>query len=189
MSFDAVASVAPAARLSRPVKSPSCRSNSTPYLFTHYDTPAFRIRIPLDLQPCLRKTEYRRSLGRCYAAEAKLRALRLATAALEVFSFARSVIQARREIGESQGESGSTQGPIIKAGSTPRRVNWEKHQVQQDNSQPSNRSTSSAASTLDNLLMRLWSPLVCLCVWADHCSLLGYDHNTIPPSPSPISSA
>ena len=66
-----------------------------PYLFTHHNSPAFRIRIPADLQSCLGKTEYRRSLGRCYVREAKLRALRLATAALEIFSFARSAIQAR----------------------------------------------------------------------------------------------
>ena len=69
----------------------------TPYLFTHHNSPAFRIRIriPADLQSCLGKTEYRRSLGRCYAREAKLRALRLATAALEIFSFARAAIQTR----------------------------------------------------------------------------------------------
>lgn len=56
----------------------------------------FRIRVPLELQPCLGKKEYRRSLGRCYAAEAKLLALKMAAAALEVFSFARMALEARQ---------------------------------------------------------------------------------------------
>ena len=52
----------------------------SPYLFSHRNSLTFRIRIPADLQACLGKSEYRRSIGRCYAAEAKLRAFRLATA-------------------------------------------------------------------------------------------------------------
>ena len=67
----------------------------SPYLAAHRNTLIFRIRIPQDVQTCLGRTEYRRSLGRCYAAEAKLRALKPAAAAFEVFSFARAVIQAR----------------------------------------------------------------------------------------------
>ncbi len=98
-----------------------------PYLFTHHNSPAFRIRIPADLQPCLGKTEYRRSLGRCYASEAKLRALRLATAALEVFSFTREVIQSRQEVIPHEGGLGTTREPTTsRAGSTPRHDDREK---------------------------------------------------------------
>lgn len=105
-----------------------------PYLFTHHNSPAFRIRVPADLQPCLGKTEYRRSLGRCYASEAKLRALRLATAALEIFSFAREAVQSRTEILLSHDETGqkaqlgTTWEPdTFWAGSTPRHSNREKN--------------------------------------------------------------
>ena len=63
---------------------------TSPYITKHRDLPTFRIRIPADLQTCLGKAEYRRSIGRCYAPEAKLRALRLAIAALEFFSLTRS---------------------------------------------------------------------------------------------------
>lgn len=68
-----------------------------PYLSGRRNVPTFRIRIPADIQSCLSRTEYRRSLGPCYAAEARLRSLRLATAAHEVFAFAREAIQARTE--------------------------------------------------------------------------------------------
>ena len=69
----------------------ACGSKYSPYLAVHRNALIFRIRIPQDVQACLGRTEYRRSLGRCYAAEAKLRALKLAAAAFEVFSFARAV--------------------------------------------------------------------------------------------------
>ena len=71
------------------------RAKHAPYLVSHRNALIFRIRIPQDVQACLGRTEYRRSLGRCYAAEAKIRALRLATAAFEVFSLTRAVIRAR----------------------------------------------------------------------------------------------
>ena len=48
-----------------------------PYLSTRRSVPTFRI--PVDLQVCLGRIEYRRSLGPCYASEAKFCALRLAT--------------------------------------------------------------------------------------------------------------
>ncbi len=67
----------------------------SPYVTRHRAALTFRIRIPLELQACLGRKEYRRSLGRCYATEAKLRALRLAAAALEVFAFAREAVQGR----------------------------------------------------------------------------------------------
>ncbi len=103
-----------------------------PYLFTHHNSPAFRIRIPADLQPCLGKTEYRRSLGRCYASEAKLRALRLATAALEVFALAREVVQSRQEVIPHQGGLGTTREPTTsRAGSTPRHGDREKNHMAQ----------------------------------------------------------
>ena len=75
---------------------PSCR-RSIPYLVPHRDALFFRIRIPADLQACLGKTEYRRSLGRCYRLEIKVRALKLAAAAHEVFSFVRMVLQQREQ--------------------------------------------------------------------------------------------
>ena len=117
-------------------------SRGTPYLFTHRNSPAFRIRIPAELQPCLGKTEYRRSLGRCYAREAKLRALRLATAALEVFSFARRVVQARENLPLLQTlinrdhyvkdkPSFFQRDPGGDGGYTPRRANREKTKVAQ----------------------------------------------------------
>ena len=73
----------------------SSSSASVPYLFFQRNTPTFRIRIPVELQTCLGKSEFRRSLGHCPAYEAKQRALRLATAAFEVFTFVRKVIGAR----------------------------------------------------------------------------------------------
>ena len=81
---------------------------AVPYLFIHRNSPAFRIRIPADLQVCLGKTEYRRSLGRCYASEAKHRALKLATAAFEVFSFAREAVVARDRHLTKAGMAGNT---------------------------------------------------------------------------------
>jgi len=81
---------------------------TVPYLFIHRNSPAFRIRIPADLQVCLGKTEYRRSLGRCYASEAKHRALKLATAAFEVFSFVREAVAARDRHLTKAGMTGNT---------------------------------------------------------------------------------
>ena len=63
---------------------------------------------PEDLQACLGKTEYRRSIARCYAQEAKLRVLRLASAALEVFSLTREVLAARSSDLIQQGVMGNT---------------------------------------------------------------------------------
>ena len=47
------------------------RKTPPPCLFLHRSSLIFSI--PAELQPCLAKTEYRRSIGRCYAQEAKLR--------------------------------------------------------------------------------------------------------------------
>lgn len=69
---------------------------ASPYITRHRGFPVFRIRIPADLQPCLGRAEYRRSLGRCYASEAKIGALRLAIAAFEVFAFVRQILQVRK---------------------------------------------------------------------------------------------
>lgn len=102
----------------------------SPYLFSHRNSLTFRIRIPADLQACLGKTEYRRSIGRCYALEGKQRALRLATAAFEVFSFARQVLQDRKIILTAQGISGKEYAP---SGYTSRNANQSKSQVTQDN--------------------------------------------------------
>ena len=66
-----------------------------PYLFFFRNTPTFRIRVPADAQPCLKRTEYRRSLGRCYAPQMKRQALNLAATALRIFSFVREVLSAR----------------------------------------------------------------------------------------------
>ena len=66
-----------------------------PYLIPHRTALLFRIRVPADVQICLGRTEYRRSLGPCYASEAKLQALRLATAAHEVFAFVREALTLR----------------------------------------------------------------------------------------------
>lgn len=74
------------------------KGTASPYLAAHRNGLIFRIRIPIDLHACLDRKEYRRSIGRCYAQEAKLRALRLAAAALEVFSFARTALQARASL-------------------------------------------------------------------------------------------
>ena len=80
-----------------PSFSPKATGGKAPYLSIRRSVPSFRIRIPVDLQVCLGRTEYRRSLGPCYASEAKFRALRLATAAHEVFAFAREATCARTE--------------------------------------------------------------------------------------------
>ncbi len=112
-------------------------SSHSPYLLSGGgNSLIFRVRVPNDLRPCLGKTEYRRSLGPCYAAEAKVRALRLATAALEVFSFAREVIRARgcsllshgSKIG---GHLGTTLSNFGGGRSIHRHPNTEKRQVAQ----------------------------------------------------------
>jgi len=78
-----------------PSSSPKATGGKAPYLSTCRSVPTFRI--PVDLQVCLGRIEYRRSLGPCYASEAKFRALRLAAAAHEVFAFAREATCARTE--------------------------------------------------------------------------------------------
>ena len=76
-------------------------SKHSPYISRHRNALTFRIRIPVDIQACLGRREYRRSLGRCYATEGKLRSLKLALAAHEVFTFAREALQARTPLGQS----------------------------------------------------------------------------------------
>lgn len=84
-------------------------SRGTPYLLAHQSgLLQFRIRVPVDLQRCLGRREYRRSLGRCYHAEAKVRVLRLASAAHEVFLFAREAITARHDSGLTGINQGGT---------------------------------------------------------------------------------
>ncbi len=105
----------------------------SPYLFSHRNSLTFRIRIPADIQSCLGKSEYRRSIGRCYAAEAKLRALKLAAAAFEVFSFARAAVLARND-GQEETLTGGA-GRSMKrrpSGSTFRNVKQEKSTVYQE---------------------------------------------------------
>ena len=72
-------------------------SKGTPYLtvFPRTGRLQFRIRIPLDLQPCLGKREFRKSLGHQLPKDAKVQALKLAAAAHEAFSFTRSALEAR----------------------------------------------------------------------------------------------
>ena len=119
------------------------RTTSSPYLSLHRSSLIFRIRIPAELQPCLGKTEYRRSIGRCYAREAKLCALRLATAALEVFSLTREALQARRpeELTHSH-ETGKGSSGQNGSGYTPLREYREISQVAQDVSTSGNGYTS-----------------------------------------------
>ena len=119
---------------SLPRRKKACLS-SIPYLFFHHNTPTFRIRIPAELQACLGKTEYRRNVGRCYAPEAKLRALRLATAALEAFSFAREALQVRDQAKHSlthYHETGKKSTGKNDNGYTPSRDYREISQVTQD---------------------------------------------------------
>ena len=116
---------------------------TSPYTTKHRGLPTFRIRIPADLQPCLGKTEYRRSIGRCYAPKAKLRALRLATAALEVFSLTREALQARRPEGLTHShETGKGNTGKNGSGYTPLREYRGISQVAQDASTNSNGYTS-----------------------------------------------
>ncbi len=75
-------------------------SRHLPYLLPLRNILAFRIRIPTALQPCLGRKEYRRSLGPSYANEAKIKSLRLAAAAHEVFTLARAVLKARSLSGD-----------------------------------------------------------------------------------------
>lgn len=70
-------------------------SSHSPYLIRHRNSLCFRIRIPIDIQACLGRKEYRRSLGPSYASTAKVKGLRLAAAALEVFAFTREALFAR----------------------------------------------------------------------------------------------
>ncbi len=72
-------------------------SKGTPYLtlFPRSGRLQFRIRIPLELQPCLGKREFRKSLGHPAHTDAKAQALKLAAAAHEVFSFTRKALTAR----------------------------------------------------------------------------------------------
>ena len=106
-----------------------------PYLSLHRNALIFRIRIPSDLQPCLGKTEYRRSIGSSYHREAKPRALKLASAAFEVFAFAREALEARARNEDlthsrSKGKEHSTE----KNGYTSQTDKQEYSHVGQDNS-------------------------------------------------------
>ncbi|MCC8193319.1 MAG: site-specific integrase [Deltaproteobacteria bacterium] len=114
-------------------------SAHSPYLSRHRNSLIFRIRIPADLQTCLGKTEYRRSIGRCYAAEAKRRAFRLAAAAFEVFSFARQALERRAGGLTHDAISGNEYGLM---GYTPINISQRKSPVTQDNSSSSNGYTS-----------------------------------------------
>ena len=79
-----------------PVPHPRLQNKrSVPYLFFFRNIPTFRIRIPADVQPCLKRTEYRRSLGRCSAPQMKRQALNLAATAFGIFSFVREVLSVR----------------------------------------------------------------------------------------------
>ncbi len=123
---------------------PKPNGKHPPYLVAHRNTLIFRIRVPEDLRTCLDRTEYRRSLGRCYAAEAKLRALKLAAAAFEVFSFVRAVIEAR---GDSLYTPLTSPGRRCKkdkqfiAGSTTQPQNIEISLMDQENPDASSVST------------------------------------------------
>ena len=102
---------------------------SVPYLFFFRNIPTFRIRIPADVQPCLKRTEYSRSLGPCYAPEMKRQALNLAATALSIFAFARESLAARDyRIHSKNGTSASTQ---IMMDARKRRMNQEnsRHQI------------------------------------------------------------
>lgn len=105
-------------------------SGHSPYLAFHRNGLIFRIRVPADLQICLGKTEYRRSIGRCYATEAKHRAFKLAAAAFEVFSFTRQVLNIRSGTLTEHCESGKECGPT---GYTLLHGYQRKNQVTQDN--------------------------------------------------------
>lgn len=83
-----------------PARKVSGKRSPAPYLLSHRNSFLFRIRVPSALQNCLGRKEYRRSLGPCHAAEAKVKSLRLAAAAHEVFAFARQVLSLRLENGE-----------------------------------------------------------------------------------------
>ena len=110
--------------LSTPSPSPRPRlqsGRSVPYLFFLRNTPTFRIRIPADVQPCLKRTEYRRSLGRCYAPQMKRQALNLAATALSIFSFVREALTARDYRPHSKNDtSASTQ---VQMNARQRRMN------------------------------------------------------------------
>ena len=110
------------------VHRPASGHGHSPYLVAHRNALVFRIRVPADLQACLGKTEYRRSIGRCYAVEAKHRAFKLATAAFEVFSFAREVIKSRElELGLTMEGEKLLTGAV----STARQAEQEKALVSQ----------------------------------------------------------
>ena len=74
-------------------------SKGTPYLTVLPRTGRLqvRIRIPADLQPCLGKREFRKHPGAQHTSDIKTKTLKLTAAAHEVFSFARSVLDARAE--------------------------------------------------------------------------------------------
>ena len=91
-----------AAALGRP---PSSRH---PYLLRYRASMVFRIRVPVDIQACLGRKEYRRSLGPSYAQCAKVKSLKLAAAALEVFAFTRDALSARGRFSSSTGGNGYT---------------------------------------------------------------------------------
>ena len=79
------------------------RRSPSPYLLPYRNSFLFRIRVPLALQSCLGRVEYRRSLGPCYIAEAKVKSLKLAAAAHEVFAFTRHVLHVRSGPGTADG--------------------------------------------------------------------------------------
>ena len=110
-------------------------SKHSPYISRHRNALTFRIRIPVDIQACLGRREYRRSLGRCYATEGKLRSLKLALAAHEVFTFAREALQARLLLGQNLTgitDTGKVRTSLPPNVSTPSRQKQEQSLMAQE---------------------------------------------------------
>ena len=130
-------------------------SKGTPYLtlFPRTGRLQFRIRIPSDLQPCLGKREFRKSLGRHHTADIKAQALKLAAAAHEVFTFARSALEARsfESVPSSSGSLSSlTVGyKLGKEEDTSPYRNQEKSEVTQGNSLNHTGDTNSQETMND----------------------------------------
>ena len=135
-------------------------SKGTPYLtlFPRTGRLQFRIRIPADLQPCLGKREFRKSLGRHHTANIKAQALKLAAAAHEVFTFTRSALEAR-SFASGSSDSLTISHRLGKERSTSSYGNQEKSQVTHDDSINNSGYTSGSGLATSDLQGRALASL------------------------------
>ena len=116
------------------------QSSHFPHLIPHRNSLVFRIRVPAAIQECLGRKEYRRSLGPSYIRDAKIKSLKIAAAAHEIFALARAVMVAR-----------TVTAVKLNAMYTINDADSEEAPVSQENLLPDGVYTNLMGRTLDSL--------------------------------------